>query len=899
MRFRSLALTMLLVSVASVTTACQTTFTPDAQPSASAKEAGRRETTLAIGWQFTMQGPEGSAPDAAPPAGWSSVRVPHTWNRVGYYNVGRSEGSNTPESVNKTMVIGWYYRTLDVRPADGRRVFLEFDAASRTAEVWLNGVKLGGHRNPFGRFRLDATDAVRAEGPNHLYVKVDNSAPEFGSSTHDVFPLRGDFFVRGGLYRPVSVIVTDDVHIDLLDHGGPGVYADTLSIDGEAKVRVRSRLANETGGTHDVQIIASIMDADGRSVAEARQTAKLSANMTSELTHNLSVPSPRLWNGTKDPYLYTLRVEVRSVDGALLDSLDQKYGIRTMALDPKRGFLLNGKPYRLLGVGLHQDSEASDWAMSDADIAETVDIIRDMGANSIRLTHYQHGSPIHDLADKHGLILWDEIAVVTAWTTADDQSESPVELRDNARLQTKDMIRQNYNHPSVAVWGIANEVDFGPGRPDFLGKPPASVPDPKPLLDNLYQLAKSEDAGRPIVLADCCAMRGMKDVPNVSGTVDAVGANRYFGWYYGDPSQLGAHMDALAASHPDKPLALSEYGAGSAHTQQSDHPLGGPIDAAGLVQPELFASWFHEESWKQLKDRDYLWGTYIWNAFDFGSTVRTEGDAQDINTKGLVSYNRKVKKDAFYFYRANWSDAPTVHVTGRRYVDRAYPVTEVRVYSNAAITRLTLNGTVVGELSNCHDKVCVWPNVRLAAGQNTVAATGLFGGEAVSDSILWQLDAEQTDSYRIDAGTVIAGKAAQQFGSDAFFTGGSAGTADTRGGRGRKPVFVAIAGTDMRDIAATYRIGAFSYRLPVQGGRYRVTLTFVAPDRDEGLGPFDVMLNGTVMLSGFDVLKQAGGPLTTVSQSKDVTVSAGGTILLDFKPRSGKAIVSAITIERL
>ena len=898
MRFRPLALSMLMLSVASITTACQTTSSAATQSPALTQEVGRSETMLSDGWQFALQGPDGLTPDAAPPAGWSSVSVPHTWNRVGYYKVGRGPESNTPESVNKTMGVGWYYRTLDIRPEAGRRVFLEFDAASRTAEVWLNGTKLGNHRNPFGRFRLDATDAMRADGPNHLYVKVDNSAPEFGSATDDVFPLRGDFFVRGGLYRPVSVIVTDDVHIDLLDHGGPGVYADTLSIDNGAEVRVRSRLANGSGAARGVQVTTALLNAEGQSVAEARQSVQLAADTTSEITQNLSVPSPRLWNGTKDPYLYTLRVEVRSADGLLLDRLDQKYGIRTMALDPKRGFLLNGQPYRLLGVGLHQDGERADWAMSDADIAETVDIIRDMGANSIRLTHYQHGSPIHDLADQYGIVLWDEIAVVTAWTTADDQLESPTELRDNARLQTKDMIRQNYNHASVAVWGIANEVDFGPGRPDFLGKPPADVPDPKPLLDNLYQLAKAEDRSRPIVLADCCAQRGMKDVPTVAGTVDAVGANRYFGWYYGDPSQLGAHLDGLLASHPEKPLSISEYGAGSAHTQQSDHPLGGPIDAAGVVQPELYASWFHEESWKQLKDRDYLWGTYIWNAFDFGSTVRTEGDAQDINTKGLVSYDRKVKKDAFYFYRANWSDKPTVHVTGRRYIDRAYPVTEVRVYSNAPVTRLTLNGEVLGELSNCPDKVCVWPNVRLAAGENIVAATGLFDDGAVTDSIAWRLDADQADSYRIDTGTILAGQAAQQFGSDAFFIGGAAGTADTRGGRGRKPVFVEIAGTETRDIAATYRIGTFSYRLPVQSGRYRVTLTFVAPGRDEGLGPFDVVLNGATMLNGIDVLKQAGGPLRAVTQSKDVTVS-GDEILLDFKPQTGKAIVSAIEIERL
>lgn len=870
----------------------------DAATEQPSRQDPRREIVLADGWQFNFVGSDPAAISHPEDDNWEVVQVPHTWNRVGYYKVGRVEGSNTPDSIDKRMGIGWYYRKLEARRADGRPVFLEFDAASRTAEVWLNGQRIGGHRNPFGRFRVDATDALRADGNNHLYVKVDNSAPEHGSSTDDVFPLRGDFFVRGGLYRPVTVIETNDVHIDLLDFGGPGVYADTLSIEGDAKVRVRSRLANETGEARSVQVAVSLLNAEGQNVAEVRQAASLSADKTSEVTHNLTVPSPRLWNGTEDPYLYTLRVEVRSADGALLDRLEQKYGIRTMAMDPKRGFLLNGQPYRLLGVGLHQDSERADWAMSDADIAETMDIIRDMGANSIRLTHYQHGTPIHDLADQYGIVLWDEIALVTAWTTKDDQVEAPPELRDNARLQVQDMIRQNYNHASVAAWGIANEVDFGSGRPDFLGKPPAEVPDPKPLLDNLYQLAKAEDATRSIVLADCCAQRGLPDAPNVAGTVDAVGANRYFGWYYGDPSQLGVHLDSLLSSHPDKPLSISEYGAGSAPTQQSDNPLGGPIDMAGVVQPELYASWFHEESWKQLRDRDYLWGTYIWNGFDFGSTVRTEGDAQDINTKGLVSYDRILRKDAFYFYRANWSDLPTVHINGRRYVDRAYPVTDVRVYSNAALTRLVVNGRRLDDLSSCANSICVWPNVWLDIGENRIEAVGEFDTGEVADAIAWRLDADQAATFRIDSGTIVAAAADVQFGSDNFFEGGAAETADQRGGRGRPAVQAGIANSARRDVDATFRSGEFRYQIPAAAGRYRLTLAFVEPVTSEGENIFDVVANGRTLLDDFSIFKAAGAPLTSVTKVVDLDIFEAG-LVLEFLPSIGVARVSSIELARI
>ena len=874
---------------------------PSADGAASARQGDqvRQRIPLGDGWQFNLLGPideQGQVPQIDQ-KNWQPVEVPHTWNRVGYYLSDPETHINSVDNIDKTQGVGWYHVSFDAPElTGGERAFLEFDAVSRTAEVYLNGELLGSHRNPFGRFRLDATDLLRADGPNELYVKVDNTQPVEGNSTQDVLPMTGDFFVRGGIYRPVSIVVTEPVHFDMLDYGGPGVYAQTTELsDEQAVITLSARVANNDSQDRTLDIVATLLDDTGRAVGSFRHKAGVGAGTTEEIDGTMRVPSPRLWNGIADPYLHTLRFELRGGEGRVLDAIDQPFGIRQMKIDPERGFFLNGKPYRLVGAGMHQDTEKSDWAVSTEEVDESLRIMMDMGANSLRLSHYQHGSPVHDLADRYGIVLWDEIGLVTAWTNSRDQTQAPADIVENARLQLLDLVHQNFNHASVAVWGIANEVDFGPGRPDFLGRPPEVIADPMPLLNNLAQLSRELDPNRPVVLANCCEERGMKEVPVVAEAVDAVGANRYFGWYYSTPDQLGEHLDSLREKHPDIPLSVSEVGAGGAPNLHTDNPLGGPVDMGGRTQPEEFLTWYHEENWREMADREYLWGVWLWNAFDFGTTVRSEGDAQDINTKGLVTYDREIRKDAFYFYRANWSDLPTVHVQGRRYVDRAYPVADVRVNSNAPVTSLSVNGVDLGSRQDCDQNVCVWEDVRLATGTNAIVARGDFADGPVEDRITWQLDEEQRDVFRIDSGALIAAKADVQFGSDDFFVDGSAGTADQRGGRGRKAITRPIENTDKRDVVATFRHGDFSYRIPAAAGRYRVTLSFVEPDQEAGARVFDVTANGQTVLSSYDIRARAGDVLTAVSESFEVTAD-NGIITLDFSPTKGDALVSSVEI---
>ncbi|UZW57824.1 malectin domain-containing carbohydrate-binding protein [Sphingobium sp. JS3065] len=867
------------------------------------RQEARSILSLAEGWRFKLgeEALNADRPDFVD-ADWATVRVPHSWNRVGNYLTPDAGRINSPDNLNKTQGVGWY-RLRFTPPASfrGKRAYLQFDAASRTAEIWLNGHRLGTHRGGFSRFRLDVTDALKPGQTNVLVVKADNSNPEADSATADVLPLRGDFFVYGGLYRPVSLVATAPVHLDMLDFGGSGVYATTRSIAADkAAVDVRIRLRNDESRPAPVQLVSRLIDAAGKIAAEQVQPLTVKGHAGLESVHKLSLVTPRLWQGTQDPYLYRLAVEVRSPSGAVLDRVEQPYGVRQFRMDPEKGFFLNGKPLKLHGVGYHQDREGKGWASAPEDVESDVKLLREMGVNTIRLAHYQHGQPIHELADRYGIILWDEIPFVSAWTWG-KAMEADDRLRANARQQLQELIRQNYNHASVVTWGIANEVDFGNSQLSYVVNGVRTpTPDPVPLLRELDALAKAEDQSRPTVLATCCEGRPFPadvDVPFTAEGADLSGVNRYFGWYYGTTQDLGPNLDMLRRRRPAQPLAISEYGAGGATSVHTDHPLGGQVSIRGREQPEEYLSYFHEQSWATIAARPYLWSTWLWNGFNFATTMRREGDADDINTKGMISFDRRIRKDPYFFYKANWTDTPTVHINGRRYVDRRYQATDVRVYSNAPATELFVNGRSAGVLSDCGFKTCVW-QVRLAPGSNQVVARGRFPTGEVEDSVRWQLQPESAATVRIDSGALIpASDSPRRFGSDAFFDGGTPRTVDKIPIiRGEAPRTAQVTGEDP-GIARTYRAGTFRYAVPLDNGRYTVTLTFLEPDLPVGARLFDVIANGRTQLTGFDVHKAAGALLTSVKRRFPVTVT-GGVLDLQFRARQGEALVSAVEIER-
>lgn len=860
-----------------------------AATSSLASAAERLTVPLTDGWRFTQNDTlSGAEAPAFDDKDWASVSVPHTWNRAGYY-LSQGPHLHTSATVNTTQGVGWY-RLAFTAPATvkDKTAWLQFDAASRKASVWLNGVHLGDHAGGFSRFRLDASKAIRPGQPNLLVVKVDSSRPVAGGSTADTLPLGGDFFVHGGLYRSVSLVATDKTHFDMLDFGGPGVYAQTTAIDGgKATVAVRSRLRNDAARGARLVLTTQLVDAAGAVATEISTRVSLGAGKSAEISQDLALADPHLWQGVKDPYLYRLKSVIKDARGQVVDSLDQGFGVRQIRIDPDKGLILNGQPVRLHGVGYHQDREGKGWAASEADITQDMAIIREMGANTIRLTHYQHGPAIHELADRYGLILWDEIPFVSIMTLAADQIEPTPGLVADAKQQLQELIRQNYNHASVAVWGIANEVDLRGTPPTFMGAAKIVQRDPVPLLKDLQALAKSEDPTRPTTQATCC--EGLQpNAPEVAQITDVSGANRYFGWYYTPSELLGPALDALHAKRPGKPLSVSEYGAGGAISQHTDDPLGGPFDSFGRAQPEEYQAFVHEKNWAILDSKPYLWATWLWNSFDFATGNRHEGDGESINTKGLVTYDRQVKKDAFYFYKANWSAEPSVHITGRRYVDRAYPVTDVRVYSNAPSTDLVVNGKALGALADCPQKICVWKNVRLAPGDNLLVAKGQFSQGATEDQLTWRLAPAGKDRFTIDSGALLVpADLDARMGSDAFFVGGVAKAMSGQGG--------GEPGATPWAVARTYREGDFRYQIPAAPGRYTVTLTFVEPTYAKGERVFDVLINDKAVLSDFDIAGLAKGERAAVVRSIPVEANEAG-LTIAFKGKTGKAIVSSVDV---
>lgn len=874
-----------------------------AQPAASIPDAaadtrpasgvGRQITALGQGWRFHF----GEVPDtiSAPDfddSQWQPVSLPHSWNRMGNYAQQRAEGTDVRQGT------GWYRLRLDkMALAKGKRAILQFDGVGAIADLWVNGQHVGQHKGAFSRFRFDVTDQLKPGQTNIIVVRADNSKPEPGSSTEHVIPLGGDFFVHGGLYRGVSLIEVDSASIDLIDHGGPGIYVSTPKVSAEkAEVSVLTRLRNSGQKARKLTVLTRIADAEGRTVASATAPVRLSAGQASELSTPMALANPRLWQGRSDPYLYAVTVELR--EGArVIDSVTEPLGVRSFAWDADKGFILNGKPMRLHGASRHQDWQGKGWALSAEDHATDMAIMAEMGVNTVRHAHYQHAQEWSDLADRNGMVVKAELPFVHQ--SAFDESMPAPELVANARAQLLELIRQNYNHPSIMLWSVGNEIDIGAAIMALMRGGKGAPAKSRDMLVELNALAKQEDPSRPTLYADCC-----EGIPSplsrpgaqvLNDVTDVVGLNRYFGWYYGQPQDLSRALDALHARYPGRAMTVTEYGAGGAFTQHTDNPLGGPVNANGRPHPEEFQAWVHEENWKGLKQAGFLSASWIWNMFDFASTSREEGEAYDLNDKGLVSYDRKTRKDAFYLYKAQWSEEPVLYLTGRRYVDRAYPVVDVRGYSNAPRASLTVNGQAVGTV-DCPDRICIWPGVRLRAGDNRVTASAERNGKALTDSVSWTAPGAARGLH-VRAGhlTGLTTSAGLRFGSDNFFTGGKA--SELRMGGRTKVAPSNVTGTSDPELYASYRQGAFGYDLPLPDGRWTVTLHMFEPETDAGKAAarsITVLANGKPVLSEFNPAKAAGGSLKAVTRS--FTVTASGGLKLDFSGSEGGAVVSAISV---
>lgn len=859
-------------------------------PAASQAAEGRSAIPLDQGWRFHF-GDTGEAPAASDfdDAGWEKVAVPHSWNRLGSYGDTRS-----PQTDNR-QGMGWYRLHLQA-PAlrKGQRVYLDFGAVSKIADVWVNGQHVGTHKGAFARFRFDVTAQWKPGADNIIAVRADNSKPVPGSSTAETLPLAGDFFVHGGMYRAVSLLTLDEASFDPLDYGGPGIYAraDNISSD-SAQVHILARLRNSGGHGRQLQLTTIIRDASGAQAARSDQPVKLPKG-TLEKQVSLTLPSPHRWNGTADPYLYSITAQL-SEKGRPVDSVVQPLGIRDYRADVNQGFILNGKHLALHGVSRHQDRPDEGWALTPADHAQDMAFAKEIGANTIRQAHYQHADEWSAEADRAGMVVWAELPYVTSPSVTGGQG-SP-ELWANADQQLRELIRQNYNHPSIMMWSVGNEVDSAKGF--AVGK---EIMKPLALLQHLNALAKQEDPFRPTVFADCCEELGLVKTAGemLAGTTDLIGYNRYYGWYYPQPQkareQLGAQLDHFHAKHPGLPMSLSEYGAGGAITQHSDNLADGYLNFTGTPHPEEYLSWYHEQNWAAIRERPYIFASWVWNLFDFASDLRKEGDSIDLNNKGLVTADRKTRKDAFYFYKAQWSAEPTLYLTGKRYVERAYPSIEVKAYSNAARASLSLNGTPVGEVP-CQQGICLWHDVRLRPGDNRAVVTASLNGAALQDEAVWN-GPDPAKGIFIHSGSMGSSEiSGHRFGSDMFVTGGIPVVLNMGGFAGQRAMAPRAVTAQQPALYDYWREGdAFSYHIPVPNGRWRVTIHSFEPRKalkDPVLMSVDA--NGRAALAPFDVSKEAGGPMRGLSKTFDVTV-ANGKLDLDFKGEGGRAVVAAIEV---
>jgi len=773
--------------------------------------------------------------------GWEDVKVPHTWNAKDVLTKGD----------HYYQGIGWYRSSFDLPTEQkGKRHFIRFEGVSVTADVFVNGTYVGGHKGGYSAFCFETTSYVRFDRRNRISVRVDNSMQvDVAPSGTYLYPL------FGGIYRPVTIFSTDDLCISPLDYASSGVYikpvnvsekqadievvtlldskktavietktsellspkdkdgkglygeyfanpdfsgqpkharfdeqvsfdfgkgsafedtpADGFSIiwtgrfvprytglykfvlesDDGSKLYIgddliidhwgdhaatekwgRLRLEQgkevslkieyyENGGDASIKfgwmceregeriealVKTAVLDYTGKAVAQAQEKVSLTSNQQAQSVLKMHIDNPHLWNGRKDPYLYKMDVRIEDLQSNTLDRIEQPLGLRFFKVDRDKGLLLNGRPYHLHGVCRHQEWQGLGPALTDAHHKKDIELILELGANGVRLAHYQQADKMYILCDKNGLVVWAEIPNTPAY-----RAENPKYVQ-NCKDQLIELIKQNYNHPSILFWGMYNEI-------------PISEKDVK----TLHQTAKQLDPYRLTTQADYSQPTARHFETDVTAW------NWYFGWYYDSFGKYSGWYDNLHKKYPEVKGGLSEYGAGGCITQQQENPSR-PEPRNGKFFPEQYQRLYHEQVWKNIKDRDDIWCKFVWNMFDFSWTAASRGDRPYINHKGLITHDRKVKKDSFYFYKANWSDEPVLYILSRRNTQRTKEAVEVAVYTNLDEVELCVNGKPISKKkmeSDIHK--IVWKDVVLRPGQNQINVVSQKGDEKYTDACEW------------------------------------------------------------------------------------------------------------------------------------------------------------------
>lgn len=635
---------------------------------------------------------------------WEDVTLPHTWN-----------AKDMQQKANAFYQGVAYYRKRYFFPNEwqGKSLFLRFEGIGSCAEVYVNGKLVGAHKGAYSAFACEIQEEIRFGAENEIVVKADNA------SRPDVIPVNHSLFgVYGGIYRPVSLIVTEPCHIAVTDCASSGVYITQKNVSHQsADVTIRVKLDN--GGLYPVPLVleTAIYDGAGKRVAWKKQALELTPQGMQEYASSFHIRRPHLWQGRKDPYLYNVRICLYQGD-TLIDEISQPLGLRKYEIIAGKGFYLNGEKYPMYGVTRHQDW----WGLGSALAKENHDtdlaMIMDIGATTIRLAHYQQSDYIYSRCDTLGLIVWAEIPFVNRVTG---------EEWENAHNQLRELIRQSFNHPSIYIWGLHNEVY----------QPHAYTAQ---LTRSLHELAKTEDPDRYTVSVNGY---GHADHP-VNMNADIQGMNRYYGWYEKKITDIDAWVEGLEADYPEMKLMLTEYGADANIAHQTEF-LSESLNWTKEFYPETFQTKTHEYQWSVIEKHPYIIASYLWNMFDFACPMWDRGGVPARNMKGLVTFDRKVKKDAYYWYKANWSEEPVLYLTQRRNADRETRRTAVTVYSNIGQPKLFLNGKELAEVRQGYTAVhYIFDNVVLADGKNILTAVVVTSdGKEYRDEIEWYYTGEK------------------------------------------------------------------------------------------------------------------------------------------------------------
>lgn len=642
-------------------------------------------------WQFTKDAVSvGKGASVLTEGNWEALDLPHTWNGIDGQDGGNDYYRGT-----------CYYAKTMKRAEFGSEpiVYIEFEGANSSATLYVNGKEAGSHDGGYSTWRVNITDFLAED--NEIVVAVDNAPNE------RVYPQMADFTFYGGLYRDVNVISVGEAHFDLDYYGGPALMVTPEVKGADADVEIEVFV---TGCADGDELEYTILDG-GQEVA--KQTVGTDTTKVS-----FTISDVHLWNGRKDPHLYTAQVVLKRA-GEAVDERSARFGCRTYEIDPEKGFILNGERYPLHGVSRHQDRPKKGNALSHEDHEEDIALILEMGANTIRLAHYQHDQYFYNLCDEKGLVIWAEIPYISRHMPGG---------RENTISQMKELITQNYNHASIVVWGLSNEITMnGEKDPDLIEN--------HRILNDLCHKMDPTRLTTVAVVSMCSIDSEYLKIP------DVISYNHYYGWYGGDTSMNGEFFDKFHAKYPNKAVGMSEYGCEALNWHTSEPEQGD--------YTEEYQAYYHEELIKQLFTRDFIWATHVWNMFDFAADARAEGGEDGMNHKGLVTFDRKYKKDSFYAYKAWLSDDPFVHICGKRYVDRVEDTTKVTVYSNLPEVELFVNGESLGkQTSDVHFFYFDVPN----AGESTLVAKA---GDCSDESKIRKVD-KFNEEYRMkETGDVI------------------------------------------------------------------------------------------------------------------------------------------------